>query len=183
MPCCLVFLLALLFPRVILIVTWILNPAFINNAYSSWVLPVLGLIFLPMTTLAYALATTFEGGATNISGVIVIALAVLNALAPGSTSFALIASANILVWVLTLILDRVWAIRHVATKVVVYDRVDLLHEGKRDELIRDLEMRTGVEIVRIEIGKVDLLRDTAVIKVHFDGDKQPGHFEGASSDQ
>ena len=114
---------------------------------------------------------------------IVIALAVLNALAPGSTSLALIASANILVWVLTLILDRVWAIRHVATKVVVYDRVDLLHEGKRDELIRDLEMRTGVEIVRIEIGKVDLLRDTAVIKVHFDGDKQPGHFEGASSDQ
>ena len=77
MPCCLVFLLALLFPRVILIVTWILNPAFINNAYSSWVLPVLGLIFLPMTTLAYALATTFEGGATNISGVIVIVLAVL----------------------------------------------------------------------------------------------------------
>jgi hypothetical protein len=35
-----------------------------------------------------------------------------------------------------------------------------------------------VQIVRIEIGKVDLLRDTAVIKVHFDGDSQPGHFEG-----
>ena len=77
MPCCLVFLLALLFPRVILIATWILNPAFINNAYSTWVLPVLGLIFLPMTTLAYAWATTFEGGAISIAGVIVIALAVL----------------------------------------------------------------------------------------------------------
>ncbi len=111
---------------------------------------------------------------------IVIALAVLNALAPGSTSFILIATANVLVWALTLVLDRVWSIRHVATKVVVYDRVDLLHEGKRDELIRDLETRTGVDIVRIEIGKVDLLRDTAVIKVHFDGDKQPGHFEGGS---
>ena len=34
----------------------------------------------------------------------------------------------------------------------------------------------------IEIGKVDLLRDTAVIKVHFDGDKQPGHFEGGASE-
>jgi hypothetical protein len=111
---------------------------------------------------------------------IVIALAVLNALAPGSTSFLLIATANVLVWVLTLVLDRIWSIRHVATKVVVYDRVDLLHEGKRQELIRDLETRTGVDIVRIEIGKVDLLRDTAVIKVHFDGDKQPGHFEGGS---
>jgi hypothetical protein len=64
--------------------------------------------------------------------------------------------------------------------VVIYDRVDLLSEGRRDELIRDLEQRTGVQIIRIEIGKVDLLRDTAVIKVHFDGDAQPGHFEGQS---
>ena len=46
-----------------------------------------------------------------------------------------------------------------------------------DEANEDLEQRTGVQIVRIEIGKVDLLRDTAVIKVHFDGDRQPGHFE------
>jgi putative effector of murein hydrolase LrgA (UPF0299 family) len=69
--------LALLFPRVILIATWILSPAFINNAYSTWVLPALGLLFLPMTTLAYAWATTFEGGAISIAGVIVIALAVL----------------------------------------------------------------------------------------------------------
>jgi hypothetical protein len=65
-----------------------------------------------------------------------------------------------------------------STKVVIYDRVDLLSEGRREELIADLEQRTGVQIVRIEIGKVDLLRDTAVIKVHFDGDSQPGHFEG-----
>jgi hypothetical protein len=108
---------------------------------------------------------------------IVIALAVLNALAPQSNGIVLISAANALVWVLTLVLDRLWAIRHMATKVVIYDRVDLLSEGRRAELIADLEKRTGVQIVRIEIGKVDLLRDTAVIKVHFDGDSQPGHFE------
>jgi hypothetical protein len=111
---------------------------------------------------------------------IVIALAVLNALAPQSNGILLIASANVLVWILTLVLDRLWAIKHMATKVVIYDRVDLLSEGRRDELITDLEQRTGVRIVRIEIGKVDLLRDTAVIKVHFDGDSQPGHFESQS---
>ena len=108
---------------------------------------------------------------------IVIALAVLNALAPQSNGVMLIALANALVWILTLVLDRLWTIRHMATKVVIYDRVDLLSEGRREELIEDLEQRTGVQIVRIEIGKVDLLRDTAVIKVHFDGDRQPGHFE------
>jgi len=109
---------------------------------------------------------------------IVIALSVLNALAPSSAGWEVIGAANVTVWALTFVLDRFWTIRHVATKVVVYDRVDLLSEGRRDELIRDLEQRTGVQIIRIEIGKVDLLRDTAIIKVHFDGDAQPGHFEG-----
>ena len=54
---------------------------------------------------------------------------------------------------------------------------DCADKQKFTKLIADLEKRTGVQIVRIEIGKVDLLRDTAVIKVHFDGDSQPGHFE------
>jgi len=111
---------------------------------------------------------------------IVIALSVLNALAPGSAGWLLIVGANVAVWAITFTLDRLWAIRHVATKVVIYDRVDLLSEGRRDELIKDLQQRTGVQIIRIEIGKVDLLRDTAVIKVHFDGDAQPGHYESQS---
>ena len=77
MPCCLVFLLALLFPRLILVLAWIFNPAFISNAYSMWILPLLGLIFLPMTTLAYAWACTFQSGPASIAGIIVIGLAVL----------------------------------------------------------------------------------------------------------
>ena len=45
------------------------------------------------------------------------------------------------------------------------------------ELIADLEQRTGVSIVHLEIGKVDLLRDTANLKIHFSADQEPGHFE------
>jgi hypothetical protein len=112
---------------------------------------------------------------------IVIALAVLNALAPGTVAWAAIVSANAAMWLLTWILERVWKIRHMATKIVVYDRVDLIHAGRRAELLADLEERTGVNIDRIEIGKVDLLRDTAVIKVHFDLAQQPDHYEGTGA--
>jgi len=108
---------------------------------------------------------------------IVIALAVINALAPIAASWAEIAAANVLIWVLSFVLERLWFVEHLATKMVVYDRIDLLHEGKRGELVADLERRTGVTIVQIEIGKVDLLRDTANIKIHFSADNEPGHFE------
>ena len=108
---------------------------------------------------------------------IVIALAVINALAPIAASWAEIAAANVLIWVLSFVLERLWFVEHLATKMVVYDRIDLLHEGKRGELVADLERRTGVTIVQIEIGKVDLLRDTANIKIYFSADNEPGHFE------
>jgi hypothetical protein len=108
---------------------------------------------------------------------IVITLAVINALAPLAATWLEIALANVLIWMLSFVLERLWFVEHLATKMVVYDRIDLLHEGKRAELIADLERRTGVTVVQLEIGKVDLLRDTANLKIHFSADNEPGHFE------
>ena len=104
---------------------------------------------------------------------IVIALAVINALAPLSANWIEIAVANALIWALAYILERLWFVEHMATKMVVYDRIDLLHAGKRQELIQDLEQRTGVTIAHLEIGKVDLLRDTANLKIHFRRTRSP----------
>lgn len=112
---------------------------------------------------------------------IVITLAVINALAPLAASAIEIGLANLLIWMLAWVLERLWFVEHLATKVVVYDRIELLHEGRRAELIADLEQRTGVSIVNIEIGKVDLLRDTANIKIHFSQDDTPSHYEEQSS--
>ena len=108
---------------------------------------------------------------------IVITLAVINALAPMAASWVEILLANGLIWTLAWILERLWFVEHLATKVVIYDRIELLHEGRRSELVADLEQRTGVSIVHLEIGKVDLLRDTANIKIHFAQGDDPRHYE------
>ena len=115
---------------------------------------------------------------------IVIALAVINALGPQAVEFSwvVIASANVGIWGLAFVLERLWFVKHLTTKMVVYDRVDLIKAGRRDELKADLEERTGVIISTIEIGKVDLLRDTAMIRVHFYEDEQPGHFESGQGE-
>ncbi|HIG58913.1 MAG TPA: DUF4956 domain-containing protein [Flavobacteriales bacterium] len=112
---------------------------------------------------------------------IVITLSVINALAPQATDWGIIAVANIGIWGLAFVLERLWFVKHLTTKIVIYDRVDLIHAGRRDELKQDLEERTGVDIHSIEIGKLDLLRDTAVIRVHFYEDLQPDHFEDNSA--
>ena len=52
---CLIGLLAGVFPRIVLVVVWI-TTNYVDRAFDSFILPLLGLFFLPFTTLVYALA-------------------------------------------------------------------------------------------------------------------------------
>jgi hypothetical protein len=52
MPCLLVLLL-LFFPRVVLVLMWLLTNR-LDTAYHGLVIPLLGFIFLPITTAVYA---------------------------------------------------------------------------------------------------------------------------------
>lgn len=75
MPC-LVALLALLFPRVVLVLVFLLTD-YIQKAFPDSLLwPLLGFIFLPLTTLVYAWAINVAGAITGVYLVVMI-LAVL----------------------------------------------------------------------------------------------------------
>ena len=52
---CLIGIVAGLFPRLALVVVWI-TTNYVDRAFDSFILPLLGLFFLPLTTLVYALA-------------------------------------------------------------------------------------------------------------------------------
>jgi hypothetical protein len=52
MPC-LLFIIVLAFPRIVLLLMFFLS-TYLERAYHGLILPVLGFIFLPLTTLAYA---------------------------------------------------------------------------------------------------------------------------------
>lgn len=58
-----------------------------------------------------------------------------------------------------------------ATKLIQYDRVELIKPEKREELIADLEARTGLKIIKIEVGGVDFLKDSVVLRVTYDSDQ------------
>ncbi len=74
MPC-LVALLALVFPRLAIILVVIFSD-YIGQAYQTVVWPLLGFFFMPLTTLAYAWAINSNGSVSGIYLVVVI-LAVL----------------------------------------------------------------------------------------------------------
>src|SRR5215216_2672790 len=52
---CLFALFGGLFPRLALLVLWIARPALVDAAFNTFILPLLGIIFLPFTTLIYVI--------------------------------------------------------------------------------------------------------------------------------
>jgi len=53
MPCCLLMIIVLAFPRVVLVLMWLFSHM-LERAYHGLIIPVLGFIFLPITTIVYA---------------------------------------------------------------------------------------------------------------------------------
>jgi hypothetical protein len=74
---------------------------------------------------------------------------------------------NIAIVALLYVLEYLWLVKHETRKIITYDRIDLITSDKYDEMIEDLEKRTGLKINRIEVGKVDFLRDVAFIQIFY----------------
>jgi hypothetical protein len=53
-------------------------------------------------------------------------------------------------------------------KIIVYNKLDLIHEDLRPQLISDLETSFGIKnIKKIQVGKIDTVRNSAQLKVYF----------------
>ncbi|MCR4920367.1 MAG: DUF4956 domain-containing protein [Bacteroidaceae bacterium] len=54
------------------------------------------------------------------------------------------------------------------SRYIIYDNVALLTPDKRDELKADLEKRTGLKILRLEVGVINYLKDSCLIRIYYD---------------
>jgi len=69
---CLAAALLLLGPRVAAVLWWIFDPTRWNTVFSNALIPILGIVFLPWTTLAYVLF--WASGGISLLGLIVVAI-------------------------------------------------------------------------------------------------------------
>ena len=67
--CCFLIALFAFGPRLAILVWWLISPVYISNAFSNWLLPILGIIFLPWTLLMYLIV--YPGGLVGFDWLIV----------------------------------------------------------------------------------------------------------------
>lgn len=95
---------------------------------------------------------------------VTIAMAVINGI--NTINDSLILSNILLIAVLAIIEYGIGRKREVS-KLVCYERIELIRPERRTELIADLEQRLGHKVNRVEVGNVDFLRDVAFLKVYY----------------
>ena len=97
---------------------------------------------------------------------VIIALSLVNSIAEGVSIVELLLT-NLIIVVFVWLLER--NLKLEASRLIQYDRVDLIAPEKRDELKADLEKRLGVKIIKVDVGAVDFIRDMAMVKIIYQG--------------
>lgn len=97
---------------------------------------------------------------------VIIAISVINALAV-TLSYAELAVTNIIFIAVIFFCEKLPFTNSYDEKLVLYDRIDLVVPEKRAELFADLKNRIGIDVINVQIGAVDFLRDTVMIKVFY----------------
>ncbi len=96
---------------------------------------------------------------------VVIGLAILNAVANKNISLVELMTIDLVIVSLTWLMTYSPSSKREETHEVVYDNLELLKPGQREALIADLSQRTGMEIIWVEVGDLNLLRDTARLTI------------------
>ena len=97
---------------------------------------------------------------------ITIALAVVNAVSV-NVSLAEVILTNLIVAAAVWVCEK--RLKSNSTKLVQYDRIELITPARRQELIADLQTRLGLNITNVEVGAVDFLKDMALLRITYDG--------------
>jgi uncharacterized membrane protein len=100
---------------------------------------------------------------------LIIGVSIINALADTKTSVAEVLFTNIVIIAITFCMEKIWLQKHELSKIIIYEKIDLIKPENNQELLNDLQDRTGIKTIkRVEIGKIDFLKDTCTLQIFYD---------------
>jgi len=108
---------------------------------------------------------------------LVIGVSVINALVSRHTSYAELLFVNLSVLLVIWLAERFILDSGENRKVIVYENIELIKPENRQALIDDLRKRTGLHVTRVQIGKIDFLRDSALIRIFYTDTDKLSHMD------
>jgi len=98
---------------------------------------------------------------------LVITIGALNGLANPGTWHPELVFINLVMVLSVFVLDSNVLFKEESSQFIRYEKIGLIRPQRRDELIADLRERTGLDIHRFKIEKIDFMRDTSDIVIYY----------------
>jgi hypothetical protein len=146
-----------MFAAVIFLIIPLMENMKMNSAYALGLFAIFGMIRYRTETIKIREMTYLF---------VVMGLSIVNGMAL-STSYIELLAVNLMVVLIIWMLDGTKLLKHTATKIILYDRIENTKHGKEEDLKADLIERTGLDISKVEVGHIDYLRDVAFVKVYY----------------
>jgi Domain of unknown function (DUF4956) len=96
-----------------------------------------------------------------------VTVGIINALANLSDTLLLLMVCNVIILVLTYILDGNLGLEHESFEEINYDRMDLIQPEKRLEMLQNLRERTGLMIHRVKFQKIDFAKNVVNLHAYY----------------
>lgn len=98
---------------------------------------------------------------------IVIGISVINALANKKVSYVELAFTNAVILFGLWLLEKRLMLKQEGSVKLIYEKIENIHSMSEETLLADLKARTGINITRYEIHKIDFLKDVAEITLYY----------------
>ena len=105
---------------------------------------------------------------------VLMSLPVLNSSGMLQTAWPQLLIANAVIALVLWLLEKESGFEYQLPRHVVYEKIELIQPSRQAEMIADLEARTGRKVERVEVGKIDFLKDTADLRVYLAKENKNG---------
>lgn len=87
--------------------------------------------------------------------------------APDSFEYLFLAGVNGVILIITYLLESRMFSKKEMIKTIVYENIDLIQSNRQEELLADIRLRTGINVHKVAIQKINFLKDSAEIKIYY----------------
>ena len=98
---------------------------------------------------------------------IVITIGVINALSKNEAAYIEVLFANLVIVLLTYVLEKYWESNLLYSKTLVYNNLENIKPENKQLLLRDLMEKTGLEIINCKVGRVNFVDSRSNIKIYY----------------
>lgn len=89
--------------------------------------------------------------------------------APDADEYLFLAGIDSVILTVTYLLESRFFVKKEMVKTIMYENIDLIQSNRQEELLADITKRTGINVHRVSIEKINFLKDSAKIKIYYYG--------------